>query len=153
MIVLGSAFGDEGKGLTTSFLCSITKNPLVVRFNGGHQAGHTVIHNGIRHVFSNFGSGTLDNTPTYWSEYCTVDPTGVIREGDSLNEKGIAPNIAFNGNAMVTTPFDIYSNQKRERDVNHGSVGVGFGTTITLSSLVDSGKSECKSACVSLITF
>ena len=55
-IVLGLNFGDEGKGLTTSFLCSKVENPIVVRFNGGHQAGHTVVIEGKRHVFSNMGA-------------------------------------------------------------------------------------------------
>ncbi|MFW6247157.1 MAG: adenylosuccinate synthetase [bacterium] len=129
-IVLGALFGDEGKGSTVNFLAKEAVNPLIVRFNGGHQVGHTVVHDENRHVFSNFGSGTLQNIPTYWSKYCTVNPVGVYNESKALNELGIKPQIYFDENAMITTPFDIVINHRLEKNNNHGSVGVGFGTTI-----------------------
>jgi adenylosuccinate synthase len=129
-IVLGTQFGDEGKGSMTSNLCSKTKNPLVIRFNGGHQAGHTVLHNGIRHTFSTFGSGTLQNVPTFWSEYCTFYPTAVFNEWNKLNELGIKPKLFVHPLAPVTTPYDVLANIVEEEKNNHGSVGVGFGTTL-----------------------
>lgn len=129
-VIVGLLFGDEGKGSFVNYLCSQVKNPIVVRFNGGHQVGHTVVHNNKRHVFSNFGSGTLQGIPTYWSEYCTVSPIGVLKEGKVLNEMGLKPIVYYNANAMVTTPFDILMNYKLEEINRHGSVGVGFGTTI-----------------------
>ena len=129
-IVLGMGFGDEGKGAFVNYLCGKVKNPLVIRFNGGHQVGHTVVVGDKRHVFSNFGSGTLSGAHTYWSEYCTVSPNGVMREGKVLRDMGLDPHIVFNGNAMITTPFDILKNHVLDGRHNHGSVGVGFGTTI-----------------------
>lgn len=128
MIVVGLGFGDEGKGLTTSFLCSQTKNPLVVRFNGGHQAGHTVVHKGERHVFSSFGSGTLQGAPTYWSKYCTFYPTGFLAEWETLTDHSLV--VYVNPLCPVTTPYDVQRNISREKMYEHGSVGVGFGTTI-----------------------
>jgi len=130
VIILGAGYGDEGKGVATSHFCRKMNAPLVVRFSGGHQVGHQVNSNGVRHIFSNFGSGTLDNAPTYWSEFCTINPSATIKEGDELNKNGVETKIAYNANAMVTTPYDIYSNQKTERASRHGSVGVGFGATI-----------------------
>lgn len=129
-IVLGTLFGDEGKGAHVNFLASQIERPLVVRFNGGHQVGHTVVHDGTRHVFSNFGSATLKGVPTFWSKYCTVSPTGVMREGDALREMGITPVVYYDANAMVTTPFDILKNIQNDNTNYHGSVGVGFGQTI-----------------------
>lgn len=126
MIVVGLGFGDEGKGLTTSFLCSQTKNPLVVRFNGGHQAGHTVVYEGKRHIFSGFGSGSLQGVPTYWSSFCTFHPCSFLREYELLNN----PIIYVNPLCKVTTPFDIDHNINAEKIKKHGSVGVGFGSTI-----------------------
>lgn len=73
-IVIGAGFGDEGKGTMVNYLCKQSNKPLVVRFNGGHQMGHGVVENDVRHIFSNFGSGTLVGAPTYISEFCTVDP-------------------------------------------------------------------------------
>ena len=75
-IVIDTLFGDCGKGLVTSFLSSQTSpdSTIVVRFSGGSQAGHTVVYDNHRHVFSNLCSGTLQGIPSYWSEYCTFNP-------------------------------------------------------------------------------
>jgi len=129
-IVLGALFGDEGKGAMVNFLARDANNPLIIRFNGGHQVGHQVVNDGTRHVFSNFGSGTLQGAPTYWSRFCTVSPTGVMREGKALRDMGINPVVFYDANAMVTTPFDILKNIQNDNANYHGSVGVGFGQTI-----------------------
>lgn len=129
-IVLGTQFGDEGKGSFTNHLCKKDESSLVIRFNGGHQAGHTVLHETIRHTFSSFGSGTFKNVPTYWSKYCTIYPIALINEYNILNEKGITPEIYIDPLCPVTTPYDILANINNENKNSHGSVGVGFGTTI-----------------------
>lgn len=128
--VIGLGFGDEGKGLTTSYLCSKNKNSLVVRFNGGHQAGHTVYSGPIRHIFSNFGSGTLHGCPTYWDKKCTVDPIALINEYLFLINQGFNPKIYIDNECSITTPYDKHHNQISENANNHGSCGVGFGATI-----------------------
>ena len=132
-IVLGLQYGDEGKGLTTSFLSD--KNDLVVRFNGGHQAGHTVTKNGHRHVFSSFGSGTMNGAHTYWSEHCTFYPKSYYNERESLLENGFNVNYFIHPLSMVTTPFDIDHNRDSEGVNKHGSVGMGFGSTIARNQL------------------
>ena len=53
-VVIGAGYGDEGKGHAVSQL--VGRDSLVVRFNGGAQAGHTVVHGRHRHVFSHFGA-------------------------------------------------------------------------------------------------
>jgi adenylosuccinate synthase len=126
--VIGLGFGDEGKGLVTDYLCSKFDNPLVIRFSGGHQAGHTVVRNGVRHIFSNFGSGTLSGTSTYWSKFCTVEPVGLMKELQILKDKGINPTLFIDGDCPVTTPYDIVCNQTIS--LNDGTCGVGFGTTL-----------------------
>ena len=129
-IVIGMGYGDEGKGVLVNSLCKDADKPIVVRFSGGHQVGHTVVYNEKRHVFSNFGSGSLRGVDTFWSENCTVNPMSVLKEGLALKTMGINPHVYFDANAMVTTPFDILRNMKLEEFNKHGSVGVGFGTTI-----------------------
>ncbi len=129
MIVLGLGYGDEGKGLTTSYLCSRSKNPIVVRFNGGHQAGHTVVYEGKRHIFSGFGSGSLQGVPTFWSNFCTFYPPSFLREYKMLPN----PVIFVDPMCPVTTPFDILKNRRTEdfrKGERHGSVGMGFGETL-----------------------
>lgn len=127
-IVLGTCYGDEGKGLITSFLAN--EGDLVVRFNGGHQAGHTVVKNNHRHVYSSFGSGTMNGAHTYWSEYCTFYPKSYYNERKSLIDNVFNPVYFIHPLAMVTTPFDIDHNRESEGVNKHGSVGMGFGATV-----------------------
>ena len=71
-IVLGMTFGDEGKGVTTQWLCQQSlrqgRNPIVVRFNGGAQAAHTVCLDDKEHICSTYGSGVLLGVPTFLSK-------------------------------------------------------------------------------------
>jgi len=63
-IVIGSLWGDEGKGHMTDILCS-EMSTLNVRFNGGAQASHTVVTpDGKRHAFRHYGSGTFAGATT-----------------------------------------------------------------------------------------
>lgn len=133
-VVVGIGYGDEGKGLTTDYLSGRNGDSLVVRYNGGHQAGHTVCTtNDKRHVFSNFGSGTLCGAPTFWSRFCTISPPAIVREWGVLKTKVFGPiNLMIDPLCPVTTPYDIKRNQNLEdcRMLKHGSCGIGFGTTI-----------------------
>lgn len=128
--VIGLGFGDEGKGLTTDFLCLQNPSATVIRFSGGHQAGHTVVHNGLRHVFSNFGSGTLSGNNTFISEHAIVSPINLYNEYIVLNEKGLYPKISIHDNCMITTPFDFYVNRDNRNNIKHGTCGMGIGSTV-----------------------
>lgn len=127
-IVLGSGYGDEGKGLTVHNLCN--PDSLVVRFSGGQQAGHTVIHNGVKHVFSNFGSGTMKGCPTFFTEDTCIYPKTIMREWHELVGKGLAPKLYVHPLAKVTTPYDVWAGRLKERKVRHGSCGLGIGATM-----------------------
>jgi len=128
--VIGAGFGDEGKGKVVSNLCSRHQNPLVVRFCGGQQAGHNVMLNkDVHHTFSNFGSGTLQGVPTYWSRFCTIDPVGILNELDLLRAKGFNPVLFIDKNCPITTPFDKEWGKRKESFNNHGTCGVGVGQT------------------------
>ena len=137
-MVVGLGFGDEGKGLATDWLCGQAlgqgRQPLVVRFNGGHQAGHTVTTAaGQRHVFSNFGAGTLRGVPTYWSAYCTFSPGSVLKEYAALRAAGVQPRLLVDALCPVTTHYDVLYNRALEADrgpARHGSCGLGFGATV-----------------------
>lgn len=128
-VVVGLGFGDEGKGLVTDWLCKgkSPKNTVVVRHTGGHQAGHCVTTKDDKHVFSNFGSGTMRGIPTYWNAK-TFDPVGFMNEYKLLEKYN--PIVYVNPLCPVTTPFEKYKNKIREETNNHGSVGVGFADTI-----------------------
>ena len=127
--VIGLGFGDEGKGNITNYLCSQSLDPVVIRHNGGHQAGHNVVHKGIQHIFANYGSGSLQGAETYWSKFCTADPIGLVNELAVLLKKtpDYLPVVNIDPEAMVITPFDVASNIDPH---DHGTCGVGFGETI-----------------------
>ena len=130
-IVLGSLFGDCGKGKEVSRLClEEPENSIVIRFSGGCQAGHTVIHNGLKHVFASFGSGTLQGVPTYWSRFCPVEPVALVNEYKVLKEKGINPEIYLDWMCPLTTPVDIYNNRNNKYNIIDGTCGCGIGATI-----------------------
>ncbi|AKA67929.1 adenylosuccinate synthetase [Clostridium scatologenes] len=136
-VVIGANFGDEGKGLMTDYLSSTLNNGIVVRFNGGAQAGHTVVTpNGGRHVFGHFGSGSFLGLPTYLSRFFVVNPITYIKELNSLKSKNVKPTVFIDKDCYVTTPYDMMINQIAEmvRGRNkHGSCGLGFNETIQRS--------------------
>ena len=129
-IVLGSLFGDEGKGATVQFLCQEKINkgiiPLVVRFSGGPQAGHRVMHNGIDHVCSLTGSGVLLSCPTYLDKNVMVDPISLMYEVQSLQQFGINPLIYINPYCRVIIPEDILKNQGNNKTIKDGTCGCGI---------------------------
>ena len=141
--VIGANYGDEGKGLMTDYFASQFKGDcLVVRFNGGAQAGHTVqTILGRRHVFSHFGAGTFTGAATYLSREYVVNPMLFAKELIELRELGVdqadlSKKMFIDEECLVTTPYDICLNRAIEnvRGANrHGSVGVGFGETIERS--------------------
>jgi adenylosuccinate synthase len=134
--VIGANYGDEGKGLMTDYhVAPSGRDGIVVRFNGGAQAGHTVTTpGGVRHVFSHFGSGTLAGAATFLSRHFVCHPALFFKEADALDQAGVAaPPVFVDDRAPVSTLYDILINQVAERrrgDGRHGSCGMGFGETI-----------------------
>jgi len=134
-IVIGANFGDEGKGLVTDYLASKGgADTLVVRHNGGAQAGHTVTTpEGFRHVFKHFGSGSFVGASTYLSRFFACNPIIFFQELDVLKRYVLDPLVYADPYAPVSTPYDMMLNQMAEEHRGkgrHGSCGVGFGETI-----------------------
>lgn len=128
--VIDLGFGDSGKGVTVNSLCKQFPDSLVIRFSGGQQAGHTVtLPDGTSHVFSNFGAGTFQGCPTYWSKFCTFDPVAVMRELKILQSKGYSPILYVDRKCPVTTPFEKFKNQTCQQTLSHGTCGHGVGAT------------------------
>jgi adenylosuccinate synthase len=127
-IVVGCGWGDEGKGLTVDNLCK--RESLVVRFSGGQQAGHTVMRDGKKHVFSNFGAGTLQGKSTYFTEHTSIYLNTLVNEKAVLNNLGINPTLFVHPLAMMTTPYDVLWNRLTEAINQHGSCGLGVAATM-----------------------
>lgn len=138
-VVIGAVFGDEGKGLITHHLASCYgHDALVVRFNGGAQAGHTVVTNQHqRHVFKHIGSGTFAGAATFLSRFFVANPILFLEEINNLHHLKLNPKVYIDPAAQVTTPYDMMINQIVEeyRGIQrHGSCGVGFGETVERNS-------------------
>lgn len=139
--VIGSNFGDEGKGLATDYLCS-NKKSLVVRFNGGSQAGHTVVTpHGVRHVFQHFGSGSFGGAHTFLSKHFIANPISYRKERSCLNTIGLGHKVVLlDPRCILTTPYDIMLNQAAEQarakklNGKHGSCGMGINETVIRSN-------------------
>jgi adenylosuccinate synthase len=136
--VIGANFGDEGKGLVTDYLCSQGAG-MVVRFNGGAQAGHTVVTpDGLRHVFQHVGAGAFCGVPTFLSQFFVCNPLVFLKEFDALTALGVEPIVYAHPNCIVTTFADMIINQRKEDargKARHGSVGVGVHETMTRSKM------------------
>lgn len=143
--VIGSAFGDEGKGNITDILCAQNPSKTInVRFNGGSQALHTVVTpDGQRYAFRHFGAGTLAGTPTYLSKEFLANVITFDMELCDIKKKlGITPFVAVHPEARVTTLWDMNINKLVERlrgDKRHGSCGFGINETVHRSKYPEYG--------------
>ncbi|HMB55126.1 MAG TPA: adenylosuccinate synthetase, partial [Thermoanaerobaculia bacterium] len=90
-IVVDLGFGDAGKGLLTDHLVRETGATLVVRYNGGAQAGHNVVTAGGRHhTFAQLGSGSfVAGTRTLLGPRVVVHPTALLLEAEALAGRGV----------------------------------------------------------------
>jgi adenylosuccinate synthase len=137
-IIVDLGFGDSGKGLLTDFLVRRFEAGVVVRYNGGAQAGHNVVTpDGRSHTFSQFGSGAfIPHVRTYLSRDVVIHPTALLIEGDILARKDVKDpfsRLRLSDQALVITPFHQAANRIREmmRGTNrHGSCGVGVGEAV-----------------------
>lgn len=132
-IVLGHAFGDEGKGVTTQWLCKQAlaegKRPCVVRFSGGPQAGHTIFNEGVEHICASFGSGVLLGVPTAYTSDVYIDPICIKKEYDVLCEKGAKPILMLAGKQKVITPYDVAAGRMNGKVLSDGTCGKGLFAT------------------------
>lgn len=137
-VIIGAGYGDEGKGYFTDYISSQKEKSVVIRFNGGAQAGHTVITpKGEKHVFGHFTSNLfLKDSCAYLAKYFLINPIIFLKELNQLQSLGIKPVIACHSKCYMTTPFDMLINQWLEYsrgEKRHGSCGLGIGETIERS--------------------
>ena len=130
--VIGKNFGDEGKGFTCSRLASSLKNALIIKHNGGGQAGHTVEDpkGKWRFIHHQIGAGAEYHVPTLFSDSFMPDLFQLGKEVKAFTELfGFRPILYSEKNARVTTVEDVLLNMGAElaRGKNrHGSCGMGI---------------------------
>ena len=130
--VIGKNFGDEGKGFTCSRLASSLKNALIIKHNGGGQAGHTVEdpEGKWRFIHHQIGAGAEYHVPTLFADSFMPDLFQLGKEVKEFTELfGFRPILYSEKNVRVTTVEDVLLNMGAEvsRGKNrHGSCGMGI---------------------------
>ncbi len=126
VVVLGTQWGDEGKGKIVDLLTN--QSDAVVRFQGGHNAGHTLIINGHKTVLHLVPSGILrEGVDCYIGNGVVVAPDALLKEIDQLEAAGIdvKSRLKISRAAPIIMPYHIILDQQRE--IAKG--GKAIGTT------------------------
>ncbi|MDG5495348.1 adenylosuccinate synthase [Niveispirillum sp. BGYR6] len=130
--VVGSQWGDEGKGKIVDWLSS--RADVVVRFQGGHNAGHTLVINGVVYKLSLLPSGVVrPGKLSVIGNGVVVDPWALLREIDAIREKGVyitPETLLVAENCALILPLHSAVDKAREeaRGVNKiGTTGRGIG--------------------------
>jgi adenylosuccinate synthase len=133
-VVLGLCWGDEGKGKIVDLLAQ--EADMVIRFQGGCNAGHTVIANGETFKLHLIPSGILNpNTICILGSEVVIDMEVLINEINGLKERGVSlDNLYISPYAHVTMPYHKLldkAEEMRRGDKAIGTTGKGIGATYT----------------------
>ena len=136
IVVVGAQWGDEGKGKVIDMLTE--KADVVVRFQGGNNAGHTVVVGGQEFIMHLVPSGIL-----HPGKYCVigngvvVDPAGLLEEIEGLRKRGIEvtpANLGVSEQAHLILPYHRALDKLKEQKVGPGKIGTtgrGIGPCYT----------------------
>jgi adenylosuccinate synthase len=131
-VVVGAQWGDEGKGKVTDLLAR--EMQMVVRYQGGHNAGHTIVVNGESFALQLIPSGVLyPHIISVIGNGVVVDPKVLIEELDMLAAKNIdVSGVKVSGNAHLIMPYHQELDRLTERYLGKNSLGTtkrGIGPT------------------------
>ncbi|CAN5158125.1 adenylosuccinate synthase [soil metagenome] len=131
-VVVGTQWGDEGKGKFTDL--GAKEMQLVVRYQGGHNAGHTLVVDGESFALQLCPSGILyDHITPVIANGVVVDPRVLIAEMDMLSARGVDPTrLQLSGNAHLILPYHQELDRLIERRLGTRKLGTtkrGIGPT------------------------
>ena len=122
-VVVGTQWGDEGKGKITDILSESAD--LVIRFQGGNNAGHTIVIGDERFALTLIPSGVLSPqvTPVIGNG-CVVDPAVLLEEMETLRSRGIDPSrLRISANAHLIMPYHRKLDAVMERFLGKHQIG------------------------------
>ena len=121
-VIVGAQWGDEGKGKIVDLLAQ--ESDVVCRYQGGPNAGHTIIADGETWKIRQIPSGMLSGKVCVIGAGCVVDPQVVLEEVDHLESRGVstAP-VKLSGNAHLIMPWHVAIDQASERRLGNLQIG------------------------------
>ena len=131
IIVVGTQWGDEGKGKIVDLLTADVAG--VVRFQGGHNAGHTLVAGGEQTILHLIPSGILhENVQCFIGNGVVLSPTALVQEMEKLEQKNItvASRLHISNACSLLLPFHVALDQAREQTRGKeaiGTTGRGIG--------------------------
>ncbi|PAJ50041.1 adenylosuccinate synthetase, partial [Staphylococcus aureus] len=130
IVVVGTQWGDEGKGKITDFLAE--QSDVIARFSGGNNAGHTIQFGGETYKLHLVPSGIFyKDKLAVIGNGVVVDPVALLKELDGLNERGIpTSNLRISNRAQVILPYHLAQDEYEERlrgDNKIGTTKKGIG--------------------------
>ena len=131
VVVIGTQWGDEGKGKVVDLLTD--RADAVVRFQGGHNAGHTLVIEGRKTVLHLIPSGILrDNTRCLIGNGVVLSPEALLTEVDALERNGaqVEGRLGISESCALILPYHVALDQARERARGAkaiGTTGRGIG--------------------------
>ena len=131
IVIIGTQWGDEGKGKIVDLLAEYAD--VVVRFQGGNNAGHTMVVNGEQFISHLVPSGILQKKTCLIGNGMVVDPAVLVEEMDYLISKGIQvgpENLKISERAQMIMPYHKQVDNAREKmkgDKKIGTTGRGIG--------------------------
>jgi adenylosuccinate synthase len=131
VVVIGTQWGDEGKGKVVDWLTEQAQG--VVRFQGGHNAGHTLVIGGKKQVLRLIPSGILRPGVTCWiGSGVVLSPEALLQEIDELERAGVAvrDRLRISGTCPLILPYHVALDRAREArrgNAKIGTTGRGIG--------------------------
>jgi adenylosuccinate synthase len=130
-VVVGAQWGDEGKGKIVDLLAQ--ESDVVCRYQGGPNAGHTIVADGETWKLRQMPSGVVSGTTSVIGAGCVVDAQVFLDEIELLRRRGIDPSIVvLSGNAHLIMPWHVTIDQASERRLGQLQIGTtrrGIGPT------------------------
>ena len=130
--IVGSQLGDEGKGALVDLWGGDAD--VVVRYQGGDNAGHTVVHDGTEYKLSLVPSGAVRDKVGILGNGCVVNPRTLFDELEDIRDQGLDPDVRVAERAHVIMPYHrrldgIEEEAKADSDMKVGTTGRGIGPT------------------------
>ncbi|PRB84546.1 adenylosuccinate synthase [Pseudomonas sp. MYb185] len=131
VVILGTQWGDEGKGKIVDLLTDQVS--AVVRYQGGHNAGHTLVIDGEKTVLHLIPSGILrDNVVCYIGNGVVLSPEALVKEVTGLEAKGVPvrERLRISPACPLILPYHVALDQAREKargEAKIGTTGRGIG--------------------------